>query len=98
MKMEVTSLAQAMEAFKERFGRYPPDGSSNTAVKAFLAAVFPRYTGNWPLPGMPSLTPSTAFVFWLGGMQDANGAFIGLSQPGKPVRQRCCPHRPILRL
>ena len=91
MKLEVTALDQAMEAFKERFSCYPPDGTDQAAIKEFLATAFPRYTGglrrgihstNAPLP---PLTPATALVFWLGGMQDAQGNFIGFQrQPGKP--------------
>ena len=110
MKLEVMALDQALNAFKARFGAYPPDGVTLTN---FLSVAFPRYGGGMPTknpltgaalplnthlaevwvvgtynasgPGVTSgpngqfLTPATALVFWLGGMQDANGNFIGFS-------------------
>jgi type II secretory pathway pseudopilin PulG len=73
MKVEVSSLDQALNAFKEKFGTYPPDATAN--INQFLAVAFPRYSGGWPpnLPGTDpswssvSLTPSTALTIWLGG-------------------------------
>ena len=49
MKMEVMSLSQAMDAYKERLGEYPPDFgyvadplSQINAVRAHIARVFPQ--------------------------------------------------------
>ncbi len=72
MKSEVMLMQDALVAFKERFGMFPPDGSdgtNSTTVKQFLATAFPRYTGPWPPTEYSklSLSPSTALVIWLTG-------------------------------
>ncbi len=77
MKMEVTSLAQAMEAYKERMGEYPPDFSDPNAVQAHIARVFPQCSTYYPpyltvgslttAAGTNSFNPSTALYFWLAG-------------------------------
>ena len=74
MKSEVMLMQDALVAFKERFGMFPPDGTNNTATQQFLATAFPRYTGR--LPSSVTITPSTALYFWLG-----NGP-NGLNPPG----------------
>ena len=63
IQMEISEMATALEAYRERFGDYPPDNQDDLA--AHLAKAFPKYTGG--LPEGASLTPQTALVFWLGG-------------------------------
>jgi hypothetical protein len=75
--VELGSLDLACRAFKEKFGDYPPDGTDAEAVDRFLAKAFPKYRGGLP-PGI-KLNPGTAIVFWLGGMRDTSGKFIGFS-------------------
>src|SRR5262249_34081561 len=48
IKIELTNLANAMEAFKQKYGDYPPsnvnssDPNSKMQVEQFLAKAFPR--------------------------------------------------------
>ena len=92
MKFEVTSLDQAMSAFKEKFGSYPPDGTNTAALTSFLAATFPQYVGGMPSTNplvtggtVAALSPATALTFWLGGFQAATGTYNGLSaNPANP--------------
>jgi prepilin-type N-terminal cleavage/methylation domain-containing protein len=82
MKMEVVQMDQALNAFKEKFGAYPPDspGNNNANVMQFLAVAFPRYSGTWPPSGVSfTLSPSNALPFWLGGAVGASGQPNGFS-------------------
>ena len=45
-------------------------------MTSFIKRAFPRYN---IAQGVPSITPDTALVFWLGGATDGNGNFIGFS-------------------
>ena len=83
MKIEVRSLDQGLNAFKEQFGRYPPDGTSSADTQQFLANAFPRYTGGMGLPRY-SLSPSNALSFWLGGLQyPSSPPTGGYSEPAR---------------
>ena len=83
MKIEVMSMDQALNAFKDQFGAYPPDGTNQPALQQFVANAFPRYTGT----GLPStiggqsftLSPSNALSFWLGGIQFSSSPPTGYS-------------------
>ena len=44
MKIEVTLLSHALEAYKEGMGEYPPDFSDPNAVASHIARVFPQCT------------------------------------------------------
>jgi len=90
IKMEMTQLATALEDFRTKVGggQYPPDGTNPADTVQFLQAAFPRCpASNYPTQlttpttfGATSVfTPAVALVFWLGGAQDASGAFIGFS-------------------
>ena len=54
MKVEVMSLDQGLNAFKEKFSTYPPDGTDQLARQQFLATAFPRYP----------FTPSSITIPW----------------------------------
>jgi hypothetical protein len=75
--VELGSIDLACRAFKEKYGDYPPDGSDQSAISGFLARAFPDYKGE--LPPRYKITPTSALLFWLGGMRDADGKFIGFS-------------------
>ena len=56
---------------------------SSTAQIWQVGTGGPHGAGIYPTPQL--LTPATALVFWLGGMQDANGNFIGfIADPTDP--------------
>jgi prepilin-type N-terminal cleavage/methylation domain-containing protein len=61
--MEVEGLHQAVEAYKHRYGDYPPDFSNNDVVNRHMRKVFPRNTA----PAPTGLTQPQAIVFWLSG-------------------------------
>jgi len=97
--VETTQLDLAVKCFKERFGEYPPDFGEETkeqkvaAVKRFLKKAFPKcpesnYLIEFQDPAKfdaQKFNPATALVFWLGGMQDADGQPYGFSgDPEKP--------------
>ncbi len=68
MKIEVMSLDQALNAYKEQFGEYPPDGGDPAAVTRHLARAFPQTKDAPPI----TVDPSTALAFWLGGVPEVD--------------------------
>lgn len=78
MRMEVTSLEQAVEKYQQKYGSYPPDGSSWSVMQRHMRRAFPRMTepdltllSNLTHPG-GSFSPvamdrAEALVFFLGG-------------------------------
>ena len=84
IKLEMTQLVAALENFKTNVGggQYPPDGTNAADFLQFLKAAFPRVnwgTGSGQTPYPTNVTPDTVLIFWLGGAEDQNGAFIGFS-------------------
>jgi prepilin-type N-terminal cleavage/methylation domain-containing protein len=73
MKAEISQMALALDAFKQQFGDYPPDGTNATDTANFLRRAFPRYSGTLPGAPWPNLTPATALTYWLGGGTDNTG-------------------------
>jgi prepilin-type N-terminal cleavage/methylation domain-containing protein len=68
MKVEVHQLVDALEAFKEKFGDYPPDGTNGDDLKAFLRRAWPKYNfAATATPPWANVTPLTALRFWLAG-------------------------------
>ncbi len=55
VKSEVTQLAMAVEAYKEKYGEYPPDFTDLGALERHLKRAFPRYRyrGERNYPGFP---------------------------------------------
>ena len=93
INMELKQLEMACQAYKEKFGEYPPDGTNAAAVARHLRKAFPRCSESaypkWVCevdrsdPNNPvyttALNPATALGFWLGGVSDGNGRLIGFS-------------------
>ncbi|TWU45527.1 Type II secretion system protein G precursor [Novipirellula aureliae] len=42
LKLELNSIAQAVEHYKEKYGDYPPDGSSKAVLERHMRKLFPR--------------------------------------------------------
>jgi prepilin-type N-terminal cleavage/methylation domain-containing protein len=90
--MEVAALAQAVEAYKLKYGEYPPDGSNRAAFEAHFRSIFPNIlpsefgvlsppvaNSNYPLGVMD---PAEAIVFCLGGFSnDPMRPFTGSGGP-----------------
>ncbi len=79
---EIGQLEMACQAYKEKFGEYPPDGTDVPTVTRHIAKAFPRFTGTPPayLTAATRLGPMQSLVFWLGGMPDpVTGQPIGFS-------------------
>ena len=110
IKLEMTQIVAAIENFRTTVGggQYPPDGTNPADTVRFLRIAFPRCpVANYPTqltapftPATSIFNPATALVFWLGGAQDASGAFIGFSQnPVNPFdvmlnnQVQACPSR-----
>jgi hypothetical protein len=75
LKIEVMQFDQALNAYKEKFGEFPPDGGDPAAVTRHLARLFPQSKDAPPI----AINPSTALAFWLGGVPevDPNGQPTG---------------------
>ena len=101
MKSEMTQIQQALEQVRTTLGGgdYPPDGSSTADALQFFRRAFPRATYTYTVssgviqitpPGGAAfplqLRPETALSFWLGGLRDINGNFVGFSSnPADPL-------------
>jgi hypothetical protein len=87
IKLEMTQLLDALERVRTELGhgQYPPGSNDDPeAVKQFLAAAFPKYHGGLP-EKYKNLDAASSLVFWLGGMTDQAGNFIGFSaNPNDP--------------
>jgi len=84
MRMEIKQLETALEYYRAQLGNYPPDFTNPATVRRHVQIAFPRYTGDLP-PQCAELDPASALTFWLGGMTDADGRFIGFSaNPADP--------------
>jgi prepilin-type N-terminal cleavage/methylation domain-containing protein len=84
VRMEISQIQKALEAYKLKYGDYPPDFTDQTAVVRHLQNAFPRYFETLPAGAQwgqfvtdiktaygidPStFDPATALVFWLGGL------------------------------
>ena len=91
--MEVTTLSDAVEKYKQKFNDYPPDGTSAAIVTRHLRKVFPQIASSeLALLTVPSVShdsrgvgvmdPAEALVFFLGGY--SNDPVYPLSGPGGP--------------
>ena len=85
IRVEITQLSQAVEAFKNKYGAYPPDGSNPVITARVIRKMFPRI-----LPAefaqamtvLQALDPAEALPFWLRGFSsDPKRPFFG---PGGP--------------
>lgn len=87
--LEINALASGLEAYKLKYGEYPPNftDSSNldaaAAISRHFRKAFPRIDAT-ELTKLPtSLSADEAIVFWLGGFS-ANPQFP-LTGPGGPM-------------
>jgi prepilin-type N-terminal cleavage/methylation domain-containing protein len=84
MKSEIKQMELAVERVRTDLGggQYPPDSTNSNDFWQFFRRAFPRcsFSANNPPSGvtLPG-TPAEALVFWLGGMRDSNGNFVGFS-------------------
>ena len=88
VKIELDNIAQAFQAYKNKYGSYPPNFSDRDAVERHLKRAFPRHRENSGSPTnvvelllAQDLTPAEAVVFWLGGFS-SNPEFP-LTGPGR---------------
>jgi len=86
IKTEISQLENALEAYKNQYGEYPPDFTNQTLVVQHLQNAFPRAgISSWSAfvsnvanynstlnINASRLGPSNALVFWLGGMPNPN--------------------------
>jgi prepilin-type N-terminal cleavage/methylation domain-containing protein len=90
IKLEMTQFMASIDNIRTTIGggQYPPDGTNPADTLRFMKAAFPRcpqtnYPKEFTTPanfGNTSVfNPAVALIFWLGGAQDASGAFIGFS-------------------
>ena len=97
--MEIAAMENALVAYNEKYGAYPPDFTDAAAVQRHLARCFPRYDASswetdledaflaagYDAANIPTPTPATALVFWLGGLPDSTGRLNGFSaNPSNP--------------
>jgi prepilin-type N-terminal cleavage/methylation domain-containing protein len=69
IKMEITNLESAIEAFKQKYGDYPPSCLdpvyNKDGVRRFLAKAFPRCNPDTEALCIPTVSDDQALVFWL---------------------------------
>ena len=91
VKIELDNISQAFQAYKNKYGSYPPNFSDQAAIVRHLKRAFPRHLefpetidALSPL-GAPAdaLTPAEAVVFWLGGF--SSDPEHPLTGPGGPL-------------
>jgi len=79
LKSELTTLAQAIEAYRNKYGDYPPDWSDTATVIRHYKRIFPRSVETPPA----SLTEAQALVFCLQGYSpDTLRPFSGTGKQG----------------
>ena len=93
--LEVESIAQAVEAYKTKFGSYPPDGYSRAAFETHFRSVFPNiqpseftvlYASVAGKTADSVMDPAEALVFCLGGFSNnPTRPFTGSGGPLTPV-------------
>lgn len=75
INFEIQSMSGTLDAYKNKYGEYPPDFTDMDAVNSHLRKRFPDYRGG--AAGMIAdvqanygitLTPASALPFWLGGL------------------------------
>ncbi len=69
VKVELDNIAAGFQAYKAKYGSYPPNLSDTTAVEAHLRKLFPRANPATEVAAIPAggNSEEKAIVFWLGG-------------------------------
>lgn len=96
--MEVVTISDAVNKYQQKYGDYPPDGSSATVLRRHLLKAFPQMASsefadlafavkcNQPKPNIPEfrvMDPGEALVFFLGGF--SKDSVHPLTGPGGPL-------------
>lgn len=94
--MEINSLEQAVEQYMQKFGDYPPDGSSQEVVIRHMRRRYPRISERdvslltqltsirgTTTPSAVAMDRAEALVFFLGGFSD--NALYPLTGEGGPL-------------
>lgn len=70
IRLEISTLEQGLEAFKSKYGDYPPDFTNEAAAKQFIARAWPRADAATLYSSIPDKVknPASALCFWLGGI------------------------------
>lgn len=97
VKADIDSLSDALEVFKAKFGEYPPSritlySSSagwDARSQAILRKYWPKFDfssgGGCPWTGRVHLDGAECLTFFLGGVRDSDGSYIGFSNnPERP--------------
>ncbi|MDB4864672.1 MAG: prepilin-type N-terminal cleavage/methylation domain-containing protein [Pirellulaceae bacterium] len=103
MAMEVSNISAAIEAYKQKYGDYPPDGSNIVVFQRHIQVAFPRIApaevvnlinlidlkdSNGDSTGRTIIDPAEALVFFLGGFSDdPRYPFTGEGGPLSRVRR-----------
>lgn len=80
--LEVAAISQAVEAYKMKYGDYPPDGSSRAAFEAHYRKAFPNIAGS---EFNALVTPVNGRVFANGNAVRPNGTPIGYMDPAEAL-------------
>ncbi len=76
---EILALQQALDAYAEKYGEYPPDftsGNPRQEINEHLQRVFPDRDAKRDVPkGIDKLGPDNALAFWLQGFYRDNTRF-----------------------
>ena len=67
MRIELSLVEQALEAYRSEYGEYPPDFTNHQYVIDHLNRLFPRRREYTSTGDLPLLDPAQALVFWLRG-------------------------------
>src|SRR5438046_580324 len=75
IKIDVNELVTALEAFKAKYGAYPPDRNwTDDEYRTFLRRALPRYNPqagiDVTIAQLKLLDEAESLVFWLGGRWD----------------------------
>jgi prepilin-type N-terminal cleavage/methylation domain-containing protein len=81
---DLSQIEQALEAYAQQYGEYPPDFTDHSSVLAHLRVRFPQCSiSNWEEfqsavrraceLDVNKITPASALVFWLAGLPPSPG-------------------------
>lgn len=88
---EISSLHQAVEAYKQKFGDYPPNFNDAAVVTRHFRKAFPRHTDNTAVTAIcasgTALTQAEALVFWLNELcNDPRQPLTGARSPSDSTK------------
>lgn len=88
INLEIKEFDRGLNAYKEKYGSYPPDFTDQALVMQHLRRAFPRYrpadfaafatdVNNACGLDVTQVNPASAMVFWLGGIPEYTGTGAG---------------------